>query len=132
MRPAAPKKSTKKVRSCNSFGALSEENDGDGDQDQKDSGNHIIDKGQNEEDNSEDGNHIISKKGKVMKLVSKFESLSRGGVNWIGMPEATNVDAVSGRQGSWERLPIKVDSGAVETVMPKNMAEHIPIQQTQR
>ena len=48
------------------------------------------------------------------------------------MPEATDVDAVSARQGSWERLPIKIDSGAVETVMPKDMAEQFPIEQTQR
>ena len=42
------------------------------------------------------------------------------------------MDAISGKEGCWERLPIKVDSGAVETVMPPSMAKHIPTTETAR
>ena len=70
--------------------------------------------------------------GKVQKLINKFEALAEQDISWIGLPEGADVDAVSGKEGRWERLPIKVDSGAVETVMPVTMAYHIPTVETAR
>ena len=34
--------------------------------------------------------------------------------------------------GEWERIPLKIDSGAVDTVIPKCVAETVPTQQTQQ
>ena len=62
---------------------------------------------------------------------NRFEMLAED-IGWIGVPEATDVDAVCGKEEGWERLPIKVDSGAVETVMPASMARHIPTTETSR
>ena len=70
------------------------------------------------------------KKGKGVELTNKFEALSEKNLNWIGMAENEGVNAVSPKEGIWERLPIKVDSGAVETVIPQDMARHIQTVET--
>ena len=40
------------------------------------------------------------------------------------------VNAISATAGEWERIPIKIDSGAIDTVMPTNVANHFKIQET--
>ena len=64
--------------------------------------------------------------------VNKFEALSEEGLDWLEVQEASEIDAISDKVEGWERLPMKIDSGAVDTVIPENMAAHIPLTETQR
>ena len=34
-------------------------------------------------------------------------------------------------KGSWERVPVTVDSGAIDSVIPKRIAKGVPIRQTE-
>ena len=80
----------------------------------------------------EEWQRAIEKEKMEKQHSNRFAALSEDEISWIGAPETTDVDAVSGKEGTWERLPIKVDSGAVETVMPASMARHIPTRETNR
>ena len=40
------------------------------------------------------------------------------------------VHAVSIESGGWERIPVKIDSGAIDTVMPPTVAKYFKIQET--
>ena len=64
--------------------------------------------------------------------INKFEALSEGDLDWLEVQEASEIDAISGKVEGWERLPMKIDSGAVDTVIPESMAAHIPLTETQR
>ena len=53
----------------------------------------------------------------------------------IGIVEAAggqNIDQVSEKCDGWERVAIKIDSGAIDTVIPKQVASAVPIQETER
>ena len=41
------------------------------------------------------------------------------------------ISAVTHTEGRWENIPIKVDSGAIDTVMPPNVAKYFGIHQTE-
>ena len=41
-----------------------------------------------------------------------------------------DVNAVGAPEGQWERIPMKVDSGAVATVMPPSVAKHFQVTET--
>ena len=43
---------------------------------------------------------------------------------------APSVHAVSTELGGWERIPVKIDSGAIDTVMPPTVAGYFKIQET--
>ena len=45
--------------------------------------------------------------------------------------DETTVDQVN-IQGEWERIPLKIDSGAVDTVIPPSVAETVPTEQTEQ
>ena len=42
------------------------------------------------------------------------------------------IDQVAERYEGWERIPLKVDSGAVDTVIPKHAAGAVPLVETDR
>ena len=42
-----------------------------------------------------------------------------------------NVSAVMTVQGQWERIAMKIDSGAIDTVMPPNVASHFSTTETE-
>ena len=39
--------------------------------------------------------------------------------------------AVEQYKGNWERIPVKVDSGAIDSVIPRRVATGVPIKQTE-
>ena len=41
-----------------------------------------------------------------------------------------DISSVSTISGKWERIPIKIDSGAVDTVMPPHVANHFALVET--
>ena len=42
----------------------------------------------------------------------------------------SEIGAVSSFEGEWERIPIKIDSGAIDTVMPPSVGKHFAVKQT--
>ena len=42
------------------------------------------------------------------------------------------IDQVAERYEGWERIPLKVDSGAVDTVIPRSAANSVPLVETER
>ena len=43
-----------------------------------------------------------------------------------------SLDQITERYEGWERIPLKIDSGAVDTVIPKNVAASVPLVETER
>ena len=41
------------------------------------------------------------------------------------------IESVSTVEGAWERIPMKIDSGAIDTVMPPHVAKFFNVQQTE-
>ena len=55
-----------------------------------------------------------------------------GHVNSVDMNVAPPaVNSVDATDGQWERIPMKIDSGAVATVMPLSVARHFRVSETQ-
>ena len=46
--------------------------------------------------------------------------------------ENDGLDQVTERSEGWERISLKVDSGAIDTVIPRGVAAHVPVQETSR
>ena len=42
-----------------------------------------------------------------------------------------NINALEAPRGRWERIAIKIDSGAIDTVMPSNTAQFFPVKETE-
>ena len=53
-------------------------------------------------------------------------------IGLVGINTSQRIDEVKREEGDWERIPIKVDSGAVDTVMPRGMARHFEVHKTNR
>ena len=41
------------------------------------------------------------------------------------------INEITDQSGRWERLPIKIDSGAIDTVIPPSVATYFPLQETE-
>ena len=41
-----------------------------------------------------------------------------------------NICGIDQYKGSWERVPVTVDSGAIDSVMPRRVASGVPVKQT--
>ena len=52
-------------------------------------------------------------------------------INSVDMNVAPVLNVVDTSHGQWERIPMKIDSGAVATVMPPSVAQHFRISETQ-
>ena len=52
------------------------------------------------------------------------------GIMSVDFNKQQEIGSVVHVNGEWERIPVKIDSGAVDTVVPRSMVEHIPIQDT--
>ena len=48
----------------------------------------------------------------------------------VDLNHAPHVHAISVESGGWERIPVKIDSGAIDTVMPPTVANYFKIQET--
>ena len=52
-------------------------------------------------------------------------------VAYVGRQEDAGINAVEEPLGEWERIPIKIDSGAIDTVIPKEVGTYFPIRETE-
>ena len=41
-----------------------------------------------------------------------------------------NIMAVEQFRGNWEKIPVTVDSGAIDSVIPPSLAQHVQVKQT--
>ena len=57
----------------------------------------------------------------------------RPSVGYVGSATDTPINAVQDHvdTGVWERIPLKIDSGAVDTVMPPGVAQYFPLTSTE-
>ena len=60
----------------------------------------------------------------------QFEAIQY--MNIVEAASAQSIDQVSEKYDGWERISLKVDSGAIDTVFPKQAAASVPIQETER
>ena len=52
-------------------------------------------------------------------------------VDSVDRNTANSIDDVSSHDAEWERIAVKIDSGAIDTVMPPSIAKQCPIMETQ-
>ena len=56
----------------------------------------------------------------------------RGSINVLDRESnGGNICSVDQFKGSWERVPVTVDSGAIDSVIPKRVAKGVPVKQTE-
>ena len=67
----------------------------------------------------------------VRKKHKKSCGCKEHAVAYVGRQEDTGINAIEESSGVWERIPIKIDSGAIDTVIPKNVGTYFPIRETE-
>ena len=51
-------------------------------------------------------------------------------INYAGTSCESEINSVDVSTGKWERIPVKVESGAIYTVTPPHTAEAFPLRET--
>ena len=54
-----------------------------------------------------------------------------GYINSLDRAAAGSIMAVEQVRGNWEKIPVTVDSGAIDSVIPNSLASHVRIRQTE-
>ena len=72
-----------------------------------------------------------------LQISNRFRCLSdeRCGcedIHLIDWEDQKGIHSVGQQTAGWERISMKIDSGAVDTVIPKNVVPHIPAYETAR
>ena len=60
----------------------------------------------------------------------RFEPIGHLGI--VEAAGAQSIDQVSEKCDGWERVSINIDSGTIDTVIPRQVAAAVPIQETEK
>ena len=52
-------------------------------------------------------------------------------IDFLSRDDDKHINSLEASQGCWERIAIKIDSGAVDTVMPPDTARFFPVKETE-
>ena len=113
MRPQATKAGNNRqtgVGTSNRFGNLEEEGD----------------------EEPDDAKEEPREPGRWMPTGSRWTKVRKeAGVMSVDVNRPQEIAAVTHVEGKWERIPVKIDSGAIDTVMPPTMARYFDTVQTE-
>ena len=63
---------------------------------------------------------------------NRFTFRHRGNVvDFVGRDQEATINEIGDFQGRWERIPLKIDSGAIDTVIPPHVATYFPVRETE-